>query len=219
MMKLVWCPETASRAYIEAVKALAEQEVGETNVAEMVSAMAGGWKAQLIVEAWTSGDGAATSLGLQAAARQTGGRHVCVFPGEQAEMEYKEMMRRAGLDSVVAATSVMVGETEELMRALEGVDFVVVDWRRRDAAKVLGAARAGPGGMVVVCRSGGRGRGSAAAVVEAAGMRVVRSALLPIEWGVEVLHVGVGKGPSLDSSRGRWIRHVDQDGEEHLFRR
>nr|XP_010906438.1 uncharacterized protein LOC105033369 [Elaeis guineensis] len=218
-MKLVWCPDTAANAYIDAVKGLAELEVGETDVAEMVSAMAGGWKAQLIVEAWTCGDGAATSIGLQAAARHTGGRHVCVVPEQQSVMEYMEVMRRAGLESAVAATSVMVGEAEEVMRELEGVDFVVVDWRRRDAAEVLRAARAGPGGMVVVCRSGGRWRGSAAAVVKGAGMRVVRSDLLPIEWGVEVVHVGVGKGPSLDSSRGRWIRHVDEDGEEHLFRR
>ncbi|XP_008798546.1 uncharacterized protein LOC103713408 [Phoenix dactylifera] len=218
-MKLVWCPETAARAYIDAVKALAEQEVGETEVAEMVSAMAGGWKAQLIVDAGTCGDCAATSVGLQAAARYTGGRHICVVPEGQSLMEYREVMRRAGLESAVAATPVMAGEAEEVMRELEGVDFVVVDWRRRDAAKVLRAARAGPGGMVVVCRSAGRWRGSAAAVVKGAGMRVVRSALLPIEWGVEVLYVGVGKGPSLDGSRSRWIRHVDQDGEEHLFRR
>uniref|UniRef100_J3LCI9 Uncharacterized protein n=1 Tax=Oryza brachyantha TaxID=4533 RepID=J3LCI9_ORYBR len=57
------------------------------------------------------------------------------------------------------------------------------------------------------------------------GTRVVRSVYLPVGKGVEVLHVGVGKGPSMQNRRGsggtsRWIRHVDHDtGEEHVFRR
>ncbi|URE33097.1 hypothetical protein MUK42_18279 [Musa troglodytarum] len=75
-MKLVWCPETASKAYIDAVTALADRNLEEINVAELVSAMAGGWKAQLIVEAWARDAGAATSVGLRAAAKHGRGRHV-----------------------------------------------------------------------------------------------------------------------------------------------
>ncbi|XP_073111306.1 uncharacterized protein [Elaeis guineensis] len=215
-MKLVWCPETASKAYIDAVKALADRELEETNVAELVAAMAGGWNAQLIVEAWAHGDGAATSLGLEAAAQHTRGRHVCVVPDERSAAEYVEVMRRAGLPA--AERGVVVGEAEEVMGELEGVDFMVVDWRLRDAAKVLRAARAGPRGMVVVRKGAGRRRSGAAAM--AAGTRLVRSAFLPIGRGLEVLHLGVGKGPSLGSGCGRWIKHVDRHtGEEHVFRR
>jgi hypothetical protein len=51
-----------------------------------------------------------------------------------------------------------------------------------------------------------------------AGTRVMCSVYLPIGNGVEVLHAGVGKGPSLHT--GRWIRHVNHNtGEEHVYRR
>ncbi|CAL9130364.1 unnamed protein product [Musa acuminata var. zebrina] len=76
-MKLVWCPENAAKAYIDAVKALTDRDLEETNVAELVAAMAGGWRAQLIVEAWSRDAGAATGVGLRAAARHARGRHVC----------------------------------------------------------------------------------------------------------------------------------------------
>ena len=127
------------------------------------------------------------------------------------------------------------------MARLEGVDLLVLDARRRDAAAVLRAARPGPRGMVVVRHgdtTGGGVRRRAAASASAtapwgmmaAGTRVVRAAYLPIgAGGVEVLHVGVGKGPSLPThqhsrrpsgGRGRWIRHVNhRTGEEHVFRR
>uniref|UniRef100_A0A0D3F4T7 Uncharacterized protein n=1 Tax=Oryza barthii TaxID=65489 RepID=A0A0D3F4T7_9ORYZ len=118
-MKLVWCPEMASKAYIDGVRALAGHDLAgaAADVAELVSAMAGGWNARLV-----------------------------------------------------------------------------------RGAKDLAASMA-------------------------AGTRVVRSVYLPIGKGVEVLHVGVGKGPSLQNHRdrrstSRWIRHVDHDtGEEHVFRR
>ncbi|WOL10813.1 hypothetical protein Cni_G19574 [Canna indica] len=81
-MKLVWCSKIASKSYIAAVNALADRNLKETNVAEMVSALAGGWKAQLVVEACASGAGAATSIALQAAIQHAQGRHVCVVPDE-----------------------------------------------------------------------------------------------------------------------------------------
>ncbi|URE33096.1 hypothetical protein MUK42_18279 [Musa troglodytarum] len=218
-MKLVWCPETASKAYIDAVTALADRNLEEINVAELVSAMAGGWKAQLIVEAWARDAGAATSVGLRAAAKHGRGRHVCVVPGEQSAAEYVDAMRRAGAAVEAESESVVVGEAEEVMRELEGVDLMVVDCRRRDAGRVLREARPGPRGMVVVCTGAGPRRGGAAAAL-GAGTRVVRSTYLPVGSGVEVLHVGVGKGPSLGGGGARWIRHVDRDTkEEHVFRR
>ncbi|KAM3277085.1 hypothetical protein ACQJBY_045099 [Aegilops geniculata] len=197
-MKLVWCPETASQAFIAGVSALSESEhgrAGSAGVAELVSAMAGGWNAQLVVEAPEVS--ATTSLALAAAAQRTGGRYARVL-----------------------------ADADRAMAELEGVDFLVVDARRRDAAAVLAAARPGPRGMVVVRHGDGRRRGTKALEASmAAGTRVVRSVYLPVDKGVEVLHVGVGKGPSIQGRRSprassRWIRHVDQEtGEEHLFSR
>ena len=239
-MKLVWCPDTASKAYIDGVRAIANDAAspatdGSPELAELVAAMAGGWNAQLIVDApYVDVDASpppsssrrppATSLSLAAAARRTGGRYarVDVSPEES--------------DHSGSSSSA----TEAAMARLEGVDLLVLDARRRDAAAVLRAARPGPRGMVVVRHgdtTGGGVRRRAAASASAtapwgmmaAGTRVVRAAYLPIgAGGVEVLHVGVGKGPSLPtaqqqsrrSGRGRWIRHVNhRTGEEHVFRR
>ncbi|GJM84939.1 hypothetical protein PR202_gb16200 [Eleusine coracana subsp. coracana] len=236
-MKLVWCPDLASKAYIDGVRVIADQQDdlgGPSEVAELVSAMAGGWNAQLIVEAPDVSEAssssssstssspstrrsgpAATSLALAAAARRTGGRYACVLPDAVSAVAY------AGSGGAPLFQPV-VGDADEAMARLEGVDLLVVDARRRDAAAVLRAARPGPRGMVVVRHGDGRRRGAAAAVM-AAGTRVVRSVYLPIgKGGVEVLHVGVGKGPSLQTRAvaGRWIRHVNHDtGEEHVFRR
>ena len=227
-MKLVWCPDTASKAYIDGVRAIANDAAspatdGSPELAELVAAMAGGWNAQLIVDApdttppstSTSRRPPATSLSLAAAARRTGGRYarVDVSPEE--------------FDHSGSSSSA----TEAAMARLEAVDLLVLDARRRDAAAVLRAARPGPRGMVVVRHGIGcvRRRAPAPPWGMAAGTRVVRAAYLPIgAGGVEVLHVGVGKGPSLPtaqqqsrrSGRGRWIRHVNhRTGEEHVFRR
>jgi len=224
-MKLVWCPDTASKAYIDGVRAIANDASadGSPELAEFVAAMAGGWNAQLIVDApdttppstSSSRRPPATSLSLAAAARRTGGRYarVDVSPEES--------------DHSGSSSSA----TEAAMARLEAVDLLVLDARRRDAAAVLRAARPGPRGMVVVRHGIGcvRRRAPAPPWGMAAGTRVVRAANLPVgAGGVEVLHVGVGKGPSLPtaqqqsrrSGRGRWIRHVNhRTGEEHVFRR
>jgi hypothetical protein len=90
---------------------------------------------------------AATSLALAAAAPSTGRRYACVFP-----------------DALV------VGVAEAATARLEGVDLLVVDARRRDAA------RPRVRGMVVVRHGVGRRRGASMG----AGTRVVRSVYLPI---------------------------------------
>lgn len=233
-MKLVWCPDTASKAYIDGVRAIAAAAYSDGGSAELVAAMAGGWNAQLIVDApadsapppspsaSSPNNPPATSLALAAAARHTGGRYARLdaHPDEPAAAAKAAMAR------------------------LEGVDLLVLDARRRDAAAVLRAARPGPRGMVVVLRHADNTAASASASASAAplgrmaaGTRLVRAAYLPIgAGGLEVLHVGVGEGPSLpttttqqhdhSSSRrrhgpvGRWIRHVNhRTGEEHVFRR
>jgi len=238
-MKLVWCPDTASKAYIDGVRAIANDSADGSP--ELVAAMAGGWNAQLIVDApYVDADASpspsssrrrppATSLALAAAACRMGGRYARLDNDNDGAATQEAI--NSGSSSSAA---------EAAMARLEGVDLLVLDARRRDAAAVLRAARPGPRGMVVVRHgdtTGGGVRRRAAASASAtapwgtmaAGTRVVRAAYLPIgAGGVEVLHVGVGKGPSLPtaqqqsrrSGRGRWIRHVNhRTGEEHVFRR
>ncbi|KAK1273859.1 hypothetical protein QJS04_geneDACA012328 [Acorus gramineus] len=224
MMKLVWCPETASKAYIDTVKALSEG----SDVAELVSAMAGGWRARLILEAWSRGDKVDTSLGLSIAARHTRGRHVCVVPDEASRSEYLSAMSVAG---AVEVEVVVAGEEEEgaMEGVPEGVDFVVVDCKRTGFKRVVRSARVGPRGAVLVYKNaaglGGVDCGGSQRLrwrgVVGEGKRVVRSVFLPVGTGVEIVHVaGSGGGCETWSRRSRWIRHVDGiTGEEHVFRR
>ncbi|KAK3021182.1 hypothetical protein RJ639_045560 [Escallonia herrerae] len=215
-MKLVWSPETALQAYVDTVKSckLAKQS-GE---AECISAMAGGWNTKLIVEAWLHGGTITTSIGLAIAARHSGARHVCVVPDERSRLEYVNSMRTSG----ASVPEVLVGEAEEVMVGLVGVDFLVVDGRRKDFGRVVRVARLGESGAVLVRKN--------ASFSNMAGFRwgkvldnathVVRSVVLPVGNGLDIAYVGKNCGVTSSPKRPKsWIRHIDQQsGEEHLFR-
>ncbi|CAB4269736.1 unnamed protein product [Prunus armeniaca] len=217
-MKLIWSPETASKAYIDTVKSC--EKPRESGVPEFLSAMAAGWDAKLIVESWSHGTPIATSLGLAMAARHTGGRHVCIVPDERSRLEYIKATRNAGV-----MPEVVVGE-EATVAVLAGVDFLVVDCKRKDFTRVLRRAKVSPRGAVFACKnasqrnlSGFRWHG----VVER-GTRVVRSVFLPVGKGLDIAYLGYGGGSasvgsSIKKGPSRWIKHIDQkSGEEHLFR-
>ncbi|KAF8412376.1 hypothetical protein HHK36_000340 [Tetracentron sinense] len=217
-MKLVWSPETASKAYIDTVKLCELFE--ESGVAELVSAMAGGWNTKLIVEAWSRGGVTATSVGLAVASRHSGGRHVCIVPDEQSKSEYVEAMRKVGI-----SPEIIVGGAEETMGRLSGVDFLVVDCQRRDFVRILRLAKLSNKGAVLICKNanprtdlGFRWRG-----VLGNGSSIVKSVFLPVGKGLEIAHVAAaGSVGNLNSGKGtsRWIRHIDQQsGEEHVFRK
>ncbi|KAF3440242.1 hypothetical protein FNV43_RR18525 [Rhamnella rubrinervis] len=194
-MKLIWSPETASKAYIETVKSC--EKFKESGVAELLSAMAAGWNAKLIVEAWSHDGPIATSVGLAIAARATGGRHVCVVPDERSRLEYAAAMRNAASSSAIP--EIAVGEAETAMAGLVGVRF--------SHAKCMATKRFG-----VQMAMGAR-----------EGTRVVRSVFLPVGKGLDIAHIGSNSGTStmgLKKGPSRWIKHVDQrSGEEHVFRK
>ncbi|CAD5321444.1 unnamed protein product [Arabidopsis thaliana] len=213
-MKLVWSPETASDAYIDTVKSSDK----ESGVAEFLSATAAGWNARLIVETWSRGDPITTSVGLAVAATHTGGRHVCIVPDEQSKLEYVLAMR-----GFVTTEVVVVGESvENTMEEFPGVDFLVVDSKRREFVRTLRFAKLSNKGAVLVCKNAMHRAisGFKWHDVLKRGTRVVRSVFLPVGSGLDIVHVGAtGRGDSRNL-RSRWIRHVDHlSGEEHLFRR
>ncbi|XVF22721.1 hypothetical protein REPUB_Repub12eG0195200 [Reevesia pubescens] len=215
-MKLVWSPETASKAYIDTVKSCKNFE--ESDVAEFLSAMAAGWNSKLIVESWSYGGPIATSIGLAIAAHHTCGRHLCIVPDERSRSGFIKAMQEAGISSTV----VIVGEAEEVMEGLEGVDFLVVDSKLKGFARVLRFAKLGQKGAVLACKnachraiSGFRWHG----VLER-GTPVVRSVLLPVGQGLDIAHIGAnGGGMGSKKASNRWIKLFDQQsGEEHVFR-
>ncbi|KAM1027880.1 hypothetical protein ACFX13_041279 [Malus domestica] len=215
-MKLIWSPETASKAYIDTVKSC--EKLRQSGVPELLSAMAAGWDAKLIVESWSQGDPIATSIGLAMAARHTRGRHVCIVPDEISRSEYVNATRNAGV-----MPEVVVGEAEAATGA--GVDFLVVDCKGRDFSRVLMRAKVSPKGAVFACKnacqrnvSGFKWHGA----VEK-GTRVVRTVFLPVGKGLDIAHIGYGAGGGnvVESNKkgpSRWIKHIDhRSGEEHLF--
>ncbi|KAL6174551.1 hypothetical protein ACLB2K_051197 [Fragaria x ananassa] len=220
-MKLLWSPDTATKAYIDTVRSC--QVFNESGVAELVSAMAAGWNAKLIVETWSQGGAIATSIGLEVASRHTCRRHVCVVSDENARSEFITAMKEAADMN----PEVLVGEPEEVMSELVGIDFMVVDCKRKDYARVLRQARLNQRGAVLVCKnansksdSGFRWR----SVIDCGSRRVVRTVFLPVGKGIDMAHVSSCGGNSGSGSskveKKRWIKHYDQQsGEEHVIRK
>ncbi|XP_050238543.1 uncharacterized protein LOC126688024 [Mercurialis annua] len=228
-MKLVWSPDCALKAYMHTVKS--SENCKESGVPELLSAMAAGWNAKLIVESWSHGSPIATSIGLAVAANHTCGRHVCLVPDERSRLEYVKAMQSNGMMSPETTEVVITGESEEVAATLVGIDFMVVDCKRREFIRVLRYAKLSNKGAVLVrknayqtCFSGFKWHG----VLER-GTRVVRSVFLPVGNGLDIAHIGgntnstaasgSGGGNLKKSSRSRWIKCVDQkSGEEHVFR-
>ncbi|KAK4260475.1 hypothetical protein QN277_003580 [Acacia crassicarpa] len=216
-MKLAWSPDSASKAYLDTVKTC--QVSRESGVAELVAAMAAGWNAQFIAETWMQGGAIATSIGLAIARSHTGGRHVCVVPDEQSGSEYAKIVSEAGVSSL---PEIVVGEAEEVMEGLVGIDFLVVDCRRKDFSRVFRLAKLSGKGGVLVCknaysRSASRFRWRSVVDGESS-RRVVRSVFLPVGKGLDIAHVSAAGGGNYGMKR--WIKHFDQrTGELHVIRK
>ncbi|KAI4356792.1 hypothetical protein L6164_000783 [Bauhinia variegata] len=216
-MKLVWSPETASKAYIDTVKSC--KSFNESGVAELLSATAAGWNAKLIVESWSSGGLINASVGLAVAARNTGGRHVCIVSDDRSRLEYTKAMSEMGF-----SPEVVIGVAETVMAGLEGLDFLVVDSKRKDFARVLSVAKVGSRGAVLACKNAWQRNASGFRwnVVLERGTRVVRSVFLPVGKGLDIAYIGSKNGSATSKKvpkPRRWIKHTDQkSGEVHIFR-
>ncbi|KAK8684286.1 hypothetical protein V6N13_040316 [Hibiscus sabdariffa] len=108
----------------------------------------------------------------------TCGRHVCIVPDEQSRSSYAEAMKGAG----VSSTAVIVGEAEEAMEGLVGVDFLVVDSKQKEFARVLRHAKLSHKGAILAYKNAcGRAiSGFRWHWVHEKGTRVVRSVFLPV---------------------------------------
>ncbi|XVF51638.1 hypothetical protein PTKIN_Ptkin04bG0200400 [Pterospermum kingtungense] len=217
-MKLVWSPDTASKAYIDTVKSC--ELYHESGVAELVSAMAAGWNARFIVETWSQGGATATSVGLAIAGSHTNGRHVCIVPDERSRLEYVQALEEAGVSA-----EVIVGEPEEVMNGLNGIDFMVVDSQKKDFSRVLRVAKLSNKGAVLVCKNANSKSGTGfrwRSVIDDGSRRVVRCVYLPVGKGLDIAHVATSNGGNSGPGKvkRRWIKHVDrQSGEEHVIRK
>lgn len=194
----------------------------EPGIAELLSSMAAGWNAKFIVECYSHGGPIAASIGLAVAARNTGARHVCIVPDEGSRLHYTKALADMG---VSPPPEIVPGEAETVIKSLDGLDFLVVDCRLRDFARVLKVAKVSTRGAVLACKNVWQRNLSWFQwnMVLERGTRVVRSVFLPVGKGLDIAYIGSRNGvTSSSTSKGtpsRWIKHIDhQSGEVHLFR-
>ncbi|MBA0817598.1 hypothetical protein Gohar_000099 [Gossypium harknessii] len=119
---------------------------------------------------------------------------------------------------------VIVGEPEEAMNRLNGIDFMVVDSQRRDFSRVLRLAKLSNRGAVLICKNASSKNGSSfkwRSVIDDGSRRLVRSVFLPVGKGLDIAHIATSGGNSGSGKvQRRWIKHVDrQSGEEHVIRK
>ncbi|KAJ9563315.1 hypothetical protein OSB04_008475 [Centaurea solstitialis] len=217
-MKLVWSPEMALEAFIETVKTC--KNIQESDDAEMISAMVGGWKPRLIVEAWASGGEITTSIGLEIAARHLGARHVCIVENENSRSEYVAAMINHGSQ----VPELVMEEAKEAMATLQEVEFMVVDGRCKDLYKLFGFIELSHRGAVLVCKNTMQrytvGFHWDFLIGEKA--RVTKSTIIPVGQGLNIAYVKKNLKSRKSTSKycsSRWITRIDEKtGEEHIFR-
>ncbi|CAN7037879.1 hypothetical protein BRARA_B00678 [Brassica rapa] len=212
-MKLVWSPETASKAYLDTVKSC--QNLETPDAAELISAMAAGWNAKLIVETLSYGDPIASSVGLNVASQYTNAKHICIVQNTLSESAYLQAIQEASSPLNLPET-IVAEEPQSVMKEIQGIDFLVVDWRNKEfAAGALRNAAFGSRGAVVVCRNGSSGFCWTKTLRD---RKVVRTVTLPVTGGIEIAHVAARNSEKSENKKRRWITHVDQrSGEEHVF--
>ncbi|VVA91085.1 unnamed protein product [Arabis nemorensis] len=191
------------------------------DAAELIAAMAAGWNAKMIVETWSDGDAIASSIGLNVASQHANAKHICIVQNSRSESAYLQAIQESSSSPLnLPETIIAEEEPENAMKTLQGIDFLVVDWRNKEfAASALKNAAFGSRGAVVVCRNG-YSRGSSGFSWRRAlrDRKVVRTVTLPVTGGIEIAHVAARNSGRSEKSKRRWITHIDQrSGEEHVF--
>ncbi|KAJ1685047.1 hypothetical protein LUZ63_016437 [Rhynchospora breviuscula] len=239
---MVWSPESAANAYLDTLKLCKnelERKKSDPSVipvqpqkSEFISALAAGTSAQLIVE--VSPEASHSTIALAAAARQTGGRLVCILPQEESLAPSKEVMEESGLDDIV---DFQVGDPAELLPKYENIDFSLVDCNSEYYEDVLKIIDVNPKKSVVVANNIKEGREGLSVEVPGGKDGMVRSEKHMIGNRMEVTMIGRNAGmgwmkkgkegvntTSPDKRRRpkrkiRWVKKIDeQSGEEHLYR-
>ncbi|XP_027351032.1 uncharacterized protein LOC113862085 [Abrus precatorius] len=226
-----WSATWATRAYLDALHLCNNHErqygswrVQEPGSNEFVSALAAGMKAKLIVEV-TSGASPST-IALAAAARQTGGRLVCILPEPDLD-ESKEVIRNSGLkDQVEFRTE----DPYKLLPCYENIDFSLVDCKDEKYARLLNLLDVNPTRSVVVANNlADHAKGLGGYVRRKDDKVAVRSLKHPIGKGMEVTMIckndetdkrlGVRGHRCRKRNKSKWVAKFDEEsGEEHIYR-
>ncbi|CAL5383149.1 unnamed protein product [Camellia sinensis] len=204
---------------------------------EFISALAAGMNAKFIVEVTPTAS--PSTIALAAAARQTGGKLVCILP-EPRLGESQKVIDDSGLNDMVEFKT---GDPAELLSSYENIDFSLVDCKTDNYTNLLEMLDVNPTRSMVVADNlveGRTGLGGHVKGMENKGK--VRSTKHPIGKGMEVTMIGKlgdefgkkshskgchsrgrggggGGGSGKRSGKSEWVIKVDENsGEEHFFR-
>ena len=196
---------------------------------EFLSALAAGMKAKLIVEVTSCVS--LTTLALAAAARQTGGRVVCILP-ESILNDSQQVINNSGLkDQVEFRTE----DPSKLLPFYENIDFFLVDCKdNENYARLLNLVDVNLTRSIVVAKNmvGGDGdkKGIRWCLRGKDEKLEVRSLKHPLGNGMEVTRIsksdntnnmrfGVKGDYSKKRRKSSWIAKFDEEsGEEHIYR-
>lgn len=240
---MVWSPQSAANAYLDTVKLCKDVNEKkcepsspiEPESTQFLSALAAGMSAQRIVE--VSPQASQSTIALAVAARQTGGRLVCILPQSESLVESKQVIEDSGLTDMV---EFKVGDPYKLLPECENVDFSVVDCKSESYTGLLQLLDMNPRKSVVVANNLVGGKSGLGGELQSLQVKSnVRSAKHPIGKGMEVTMIGKSTEFSINDSKcmseagklkggarrrqprskSSWVMKVDEaSGEEHLFR-
>lgn len=187
----------------------------EPNVAEFISALSAGHNAQLMVVACATTAGSPT-LGLVAAAHQTGGRVICIVRGLE---EYHSSINALGCNA--NRVEFVVGDAQTLLSGqYRNADLVVIDCNLENHEGIFRGVQLSAGrsrtntivlGYNAFCKDSWHWGGS-------------KTQLLPIGEGLLMTRIAAkaeesGGDNGGSGKRSHWIVKVDKcTGEEHVFR-
>eukprot|EP01018_Ginkgo_biloba_P018272 Gb_25367 [translate_table: standard] len=230
-----WSPEIALNAYLDAINlcnlyderrhGVCFKTLTEPNITEMMSALAAGMNAKLMVEICSGG--VHFTIGLAAAARQTGGRLVCILGKASTLPESVEAIRKLGLQDT---TEFVVGDAKELLAGYTNIDFAVINCKEEGHSGLLDLLRLSPRGAVVVANNVLDRKGQRAYA------RVFRTRAMGTNpsWFPSIKESKLLDSPHDEQQQSKcfvapmkkkmnktksWIIEVDErTGEEHVFR-
>lgn len=155
---------------------------------EFISALAAGNRARLMVEITSDGISPLT-IGLAVAAKQTGGRFVCILHEDHAEKQRAGLMGNDHLEDMI---EFVYGNPCEVIKQYMHIDFAVIDCKvNANHQKLFKTINLNPNGSIVVVNNlhHRRDRISFPQVVKGR-ISGVKSVTLPIGEGMELTRIG-----------------------------
>ncbi|XP_042974285.1 uncharacterized protein LOC122305807 [Carya illinoinensis] len=159
----------------------------EPKYVELLSALAAGNRAKLMVEI-TSNDISPLTLALAVAAKQTGGRLVCIIHEDHDDIE-KSKARLAEND-LEDTIDFVHGNPCEVISRYKNIDFAVIDCKLEDHIKLFKTINLNPSGSIVAVSNLQHRRDGISFAEVVKGRNIgVKSVTLPIGEGMELTRI------------------------------